>query len=479
MTGEDEDMDKPRQSVAVLLCDQLQRHVMSTYGGPVPTPTFDRLADEGVAFDRFYCATPLCAPTRPSMMNGRWPHAHGALCNTGKGYCELEEGSELLINRLLDAGYHIAYDGIWHIRQAEADDRTDEYDHFRRGGFPYQEHGEHLVEMGLAADDQREQVTTLTDEGEQQANISVPVPATWTRPLTAHPDMQRARRIAQFILDAPEDEPIGVWCSLAGPHPPLLVPEPYMSMFDPDEIEPPPGFDIDLSGEARGVREAPGRLGTLDWGWERWAPAIAAYYGYVAFVDHCQGIVMDALEKTGRLDNTIVIASTDHGEMLGSHGIYQKMVMYERAINIPFVMRIPQPGIEPGRREQLACQTDMAPTVLDLLGMEPLAKAQGQSMKPILRDPDATWPDATFSEYNGWTTGGHRMRAVIQERYKYVYHHEEQRDQLFDLERDPNELENLIDEPQHLELIDEMRSKLVGWMRDTDDVIQPEWAGPE
>lgn len=465
-------MEQPaRQSLVVLLCDQLQKHCLAPYGGPVEVPTFERLAGEGITFDRYYCATPLCIPTRPSMMSGRWPHAHGAL-SFGKGYDTIEQGTELLIDRLHDAGHRVAYEGIWHIRRPEEDDRRSDYAHFNEGSFPYDLHGEALVEEGREADDQRADVHGMTDEGMIPWKISIPVPATWKKPLKAHPDMQRAQRIAQFILDAPEDEPIAAWCSLGSPHPPLLVPEPYRSMFDPADMEPPPGFDCDLSGRPRDVREAPGALGCADWDWERWSEAIAAYYGYVAFADHCHGIVMGALEESGRLDDTIVIASTDHGEMLGSHGIYQKMVMYERSINVPFIMRIPD--YAPGRRDQMTSQTDMAPTVLDLLGLRPLEDAQGESMVPILRDRRAPWRTHTYSEYNGWKDGGWKMRAVIGERYKYIYHHEDH-DELFDLKKDPDELNNIIGEPRRLDLADEMRSRLVGWSWDTDDVIMPSW----
>ena len=464
-----------RQSLVVLLCDQMQRQALGPYGGPAPTPTCDRLAAEGVVFDRFYCATPLCIPTRPSIMNGRWPHAHGAT-SFGRDYQVIERGSELLIDRLHDAGWLVAYEGIWHIRRPEGDDRTGEYAHFAEGGFPYAEHGRELEALGRCADDQRAPVHTLTDAGVEAGQISVPVPATWTRPADEHPDMQRAQRIAAFIRDAPADRPIAAWCSLAGPHPPLLVPEPWMGLIDPADLQPPPGLGMDLSGLPLGVREAPGALGTAGWGWERWAPAIAAYYGYVAFVDHCQGVVLQALEDSGRLDDTIVIASTDHGEMLGSHGIYQKMVLYERAINIPLIMRIP--GIEPGRRAHLTSQTDLAPTVLELLAQQPLARAQGRSMTPILQHPRAQWRDYTFSEYNGWRDGGHRMRAVIGERWKYVYHHGDS-DQLFDLERDPDELHDLMGQPRHTDLVDQLRSVMVGWMRDTGDPLLDELERPD
>lgn len=461
-----------RTNVIVLLCDQLQRHALSLYGGPVSTPTFERLAERGVVFERFYCATPLCIPTRPSMMNGRWPHAHGAI-SFGKGHQTIERGSELLIDRLHDAGYLVGYDGIWHIDRPAEDDRRGEYAHFQEGRFPYAEAGEALEAQGLSADAQRAPVSAYTDDGEQPSQISVPVPATWTGPADEHPDMQRAQRIAQFILEAPEDRPVAAWCSLAGPHPPLLVPEPWMSIFDPQHIQPPPGFDLERSTLPWNVRTAPGALGTDGWEWERWARAIAAYYGYVAFVDHCHGVVLDALEASGRLDNSIIVASTDHGEMLGALGIYQKMVLYERAINIPFIMCAP--GIEPGRNAHLTSQTDLAPTIVQLLGMPPMEHAQGHSMVPILYDRHADWREHTFAEYNGWVAPGQRMRAVIGERYKYVYHHEVDPDQLFDLERDPDELNNLIDMPRYLELVDELRSRLVGWMMDTHDVIQPSW----
>ena len=470
-------MESSKQhDVVVLLCDQLQKNCLSTWGGPVTTPTFDRLAAEGVVFERHYCATPLCIPTRASMMNGQWPHRHGALCNGGAGRSTIEQGSELLIDRLHDSGYRVAYDGIWHIRSSGEDDRTAEYPHFEPEGFPYDDQSAALKAAGLDPQAQRATVHDLTDEGIEPAQISVPVPAKWERPLHEHPDMRRAKRIADFILSAPADEPIAVWSSLAAPHPPLLVPEPYMSMFDPDEIEQPPGFGADLSDRPRDVREAPGAMGTDGWEWERWAPAIAAYYGYVAFADHCHGVVMGALEESGRLDNSIVVASTDHGEMLGAHGIYQKMVMYERSINVPLIIRAPE--TEPCRRDHLTSQTDLAPTILDLVGMPPLQRAQGESMAPILRDDSADWREYTFSEYNGWRNGGFRMRAVMEERYKYIYHHEDRAgDELFDLREDPEELHNLIDERSMDAVSERLRSRLVGWMRDTDDYLEPQFGG--
>jgi len=230
------------------------------------------------------------------------------------------------------------------------------------------------------------------------------------------------------------------------------------------------GFGEDPETLPRALRESPGLQGVRGWSWDRWAPAIAAYYGYTAFVDHCQGIVLDALEETGRLDETVIVSSTDHGEMLGAHGIYQKFVMYDQSARLPFV--ISAPGVATGRRDQLASQTDLAPTLLDLLGMPPLDRAEGHSLVPILDDPTAPGSPHTFVEYNGWIKGGYHSRLVVGERYKYVYDHEDF-DQLFDLEEDPHELVNLADDPAHAAALAEMRTALAEWMTRTGDIIEP------
>ena len=458
------------RNLLVLLCDQLQADCMSLYGGPVPTPSFERVAERGAVFDRYYCAVPMCAPTRPSMMTGRWAHQHGAICNADARYATVHDDEELLIDRLQDAGYHVGYDGIWHINRRREADRSGEYAHFRQGHFPYRLEDQMLRELGRDPGEQRALVINDNDEGPEDTPISVPAPATWTPGAASHPDMTGAARMARFIREVPEDRPLAAWCSLRGPHPPLVVPDPWMSRFDPAEIERPPGLDEDPSSLPRSVRESPGLQGMIGWGWDAWAEAIAAYYGYVAFVDHCQGLVLDALEQSGRLDDTVIIVSTDHGEMMGWHGIYQKFVMYEQSARVPFI--ISAPGIEPGRRSHLASQTDMAPTVLDLLGMEPLSRAEGESLVPILDDPNANSRPYTFVEYNGWYKGGYQSRLVAGERYKYVYDHQDF-DQLFDLQDDPCELVNLAEDPAHADALAEHRAALTEWMDRTDDFIRP------
>ncbi len=455
-------------NLLVLLCDQLQRDAIGPYGGPVPTPHWDRLASESAVFERFYCATPLCVPTRPSMMTGRWPHAHGSI-SFGEGYATMNPGEELLIDRLHDAGWHVGYSGIWHINRAEGEDRTEQYARFDRGRFPYAEHEQMMAEQGLEAGSRRASVRTRTDEGRHEWGFSTPVPAEWTRPADEHPDMVRARAIADFILDAPSDRPFAAWCSPGAPHPPILVPEPWLSMFDPEEMEPPPGLDFDASGMPEAIRDAPGRQAVEGWTWEQWARGIACYPGFVAFADACHGIVLDALERSGRADETPTVMTGDHGEMLGAMGLYQKGVPYDRAGRPACMMR--GPGIEPGRRPQLASHVDLAPTILDLFSQEPPSGVQGESPAPILRDAAAPGRDCAFVEFNGYIQGGYHWRAAVSERHKYVYHADGPAEQLFDLAEDPDELHNAAGAPDHESTLRQMRSALREWMMRTGDFL--------
>jgi arylsulfatase A-like enzyme len=278
--------------------------------------------------------------------------------------------------------------------------------------------------------------------------------------------MVTARTIATFMRDAPADKPFAAWCSIGAPHPPLVVPEPYYSMFRAGDMQPPVSFTNLPADEPRGVSECPGRQCVRDWTWAQWAPCVAAYLGYAAFADACMGVVLDALDATGRAENTIVVAVSDHGEMLGAHRLYQKEMPFEDSANVP--LAIAGPGVTPGLRKQLAMQVDLAPTILDLLGLDPLPRAHGQSLRDVLADPGAPSRDFIISTFDGEIRGGFHWRAAIGPRYKYIFHGEGAQ-QLFDPHADPDEINNLIADPAHAAGRDALRASLRQWMRDNAD----------
>ena len=173
-------------------------------------------------------------------------------------------------------------------------------------------------------------------------------------------------------------------------------------------------------------------------------------------------------DRSGRARDTIVMMTCDHGEMLGAFGLYQKGVLYDRACRLPLLMR--GPGIAPGWRTQLASHVDLAPTILDLLGLAPLERAQGESLAPILADPQTPGREFTFVEMNGHIGGGYHLRGAVSERYKYVHYREQpDRDQLFDLAADPDELTNLMGSSRHAEVQARMGAALNLWAAETGD----------
>ncbi len=461
-----------KKNLLVILCDQLQRQTLGAYGGRIPTPRLDRLAGRSAVFQEFYCASPLCVPTRPSMMTGRWPHAHGAT-TFGPGYETLNAGEQLLIDALLDDGYHVGYEGIWHVNRQPEDDRSGEYAHFVPRGFPYKDHLRMLIAQGGKDGDQRAPISTPTDGGAMYDwGMSIPVPARWLEPAEAHPDMKIATNVSEFIRSAPDDRPFAAWCSLGGPHPPILVPEPYFSMFSSGEMVPPPSFGENMDGLPGPVRNAAGAQCVRGWSWERWALATATYWGFVAFLDFCVGTVLDALEDSGRVDDTAVVFTCDHGEMLGAHNLYQKGVLYAESIHLPAM--IASPGIEPGVRDGFASHVDLPPTILDLLDLPPMGRVQGRSLMPDLTGARDASGSAAFVEFNGYNRGGIHTRGVVTDAYKYIYHHRDA-DQLFDRKADPNELRNLAQDPRLHGARDDLRTQLAGWMRETGDFLRPAW----
>lgn len=458
-----------------LICDQLQRNVLDIYGGPVNTLAWNILAEKGTVFERFYCATPLCVPTRPSMMCGRWPHSHGSICFSGGKdmrfgeYSTLSQGEELLIDKLHDCGYRVAFEGIWHIYRSEEEDRTSEYAHFKEINFPYDEYSHMRDEQGIK-EKSFSTVKTPTDRGNfKEWNFSTPVPAEWTDEIEKHPDMLMAKSIADFIADSSE-EPFAAWCSIGAPHPPLLVPQPYLDMYKAEDMQKPPGIGKQSSEKPASVTDlSAGWQAVRDWNWDKWSRAIAAYYGYTAFADSCMKLILNALEKSGKMNNTIIIATTDHGEMLGAHNIYQKGVLYDRACRIPLV--IAAPGVQQARCNQLSSHIDIAPTVLDMLELPPLVKAQGKSLAKYLENSNVDGPEYQFIEFNGQIEGGIHSRGVVSEKFKYIYHHNDS-DMLFDLEKDPDEIVNIIDNPEYLEILNKLKFVLFNWGKETGDFLK-------
>lgn len=485
----------PRPNILFLWCDQLNASVLEPYGGPVPTPNLTRLAKSGVVFENATCPTPFCSPSRASVETGRYPHAHGIVHNVSRrDYPAIpapstEEGlkaDEPTLGKCLhDAGYATHHYGKWHL----LDDDLPYYPDM------YTEHGAYAEEM-------RDTFASVRERPESEWMDWYG----WSMPVEVAPETQRAvaalgdrwdghghrgfitkmgrllmrpadtfdARVADRVADRLGnlgDDPFFVVGSLNYPHDPNVVPSPYYEMFDPAGIGLPENVGF---LESRFGNEWSRRV-VADLGEPGLREFLRLYYAATVLVDDQIGRILDALEATGRAEDTIVVFTADHGDMAGGHGMVWKSTtsFYDEVMRVPMIVRYPG-VVASGRCDIAAGLTDVMPTLLDFAGASVPEGVQGHSLAPTLRgdEPEASAPKYSFCERVGPHPNRRRIvapdvRASFAARgdgWKYVRHADGE-EFLYDLTSDPGETRNQADVglPTH----EAMRGALDGWLRDT------------
>lgn len=452
-----------RFNVLLVMSDQQRADTLGFRGAtPCQTPHMDRLAREGVSFDRAMTPCPLCLPSRAALFTGLYPHENDMLDNAASALerCQLLEAFR-------DAGYAVGYAGKWHLgkdnigRFADrADgDSTAEYSQWcRRRG---------LVD-GWTFNDPR--VRT-----HRAPSMSTPV----TLPLEMDPATTNDAYIADFAIEhlrsRDRSRPFFQVCSFNGPHPPFVIPEPYFSMYAPQAVREPENFGPQAD-EPEANRMSFYRRLFLDHGadFEAWRKSYAVYWGFTTLIDDQLGRVLAELERQQVMDRTIVVYLSDHGENLGAHGLWHKMVAYEESIRVPLIFRVPD-GMRGLRSAAPASLIDVAPTLAGLCGVLGDPAWRGRDLSSGLKG--GALPDddrALFALHRplGDWMGTVHWRMVETGGIKYVWNRGD-RDELFDLRRDPCERRNLVDAPDYRPQRRRARQLLHEFMAETDDALLP------
>ncbi|WP_394738910.1 sulfatase-like hydrolase/transferase [Natronococcus roseus] len=467
-----------RPNVLFVLTDQ-ERYDYSAPDGPsVETPTVDRLSDEGMRFERAVTPISICTSARASLLTGLFPHGHGMLNNSHEADAiranlptELPTFSELLA----ESGYELTYTGKWHV----GDDQTPE-----DFGFSYLGGSDvHHDDIDEAFREYREERGTPLEETELKDEI-------YTRggsedgtfvAATSPVDVEdtRAYFLAERTIDAIEahaeddrEEPFFHRADFYGPHHPYVVPEPYASMYDPAKIDRPDSYAETFDGKPRVHENFLHYRGVADFDWDTWAEAVAKYRGFVTMIDDQLERILETLEERGLEEETAVVHASDHGDFVGGHRQFNKgPLMYDDTYRIPLQVRWPG-VVDPGSVcEDPVHLHDLAATFLEMGGLEVPDSFHSRSLVSLLEgDADAAddRPDSVFAQYHGDEFGLYTQRMVRTRGYKYVYNGPDI-DELYDLEDDPAELQNLIDHPGYADVREAMRERLVAWMDRTDD----------
>ena len=422
-------------------------------------PHINRLAARSWRADRCYNTSPLCVPARTALATGHYPATTGVVCN------EFIRGSRTrlptLHERLGDMGYDIAHIGIDHIATDPPYRERIGFDAWVSNA----EHEQYLRERGIEPHppgwpDRFKRVLPELCDGEilERAYSNTEV-ARWDGPAEAFTDRWWCGRAAKYLHNRESTRPFAMFVYLWAPHPPLVLPEPYFSMFDPDGIDLPANVGVPNADEPDGYRDAPAaRLaeGVDDAQWRRvWA----AHLGLTRLADDALGEVFSALYQSPHADDTIVAFTSDHGDHLGQHDMFQKMEMYEQAVRVPLL--ISGANIAPVRCERIVSHLDLTATLLDLAGGDASALA-GQPLTDTFRGDGSLPADRhAFIQYSGNPTLGDLRRCVVGERWKYTW--SPGGEELFDLTQDPLEIRNLADRSAHAAELDAMRRRLREW----------------
>lgn len=447
--------DKP--NIVFIFSDQHRGDTMRCSGHPViRTPNLDRLASEGVNFTRCSTSSPLCMPARASMMTGQYVCEHGVWNND----LEADPDGPSHVRNIREAGYHTALIGkthLWEHGGTNAGIHTnDKKDILKRWGFedtheltgpiatvptdsPYTDY---LKDKGLLETHRQYMIDYTRAWASGKAKPWDELPSPLTR--EDHLDGYTGRRAAEWINHYQGEKPFYLQVLFPGPHDPFDSLAEYRAMYNPENIpvgimngpeEPiPPYVQMVLTwSNLKGMTPRQKQI------------LRTFYYGKITLIDEYIGYVVKALEEKGRLDNTWIIYSSDHGEMAGDHLLSHKIVFYDGALRIPCIFRPPQ-GVQGWKSEALTDHLDITASLIDIAGAVPLKGSDGRSLIPQIKAGPGgksaqAGKEAVFSEVYGCT-------MVYDGRYKMTVFSETQEPvELFDTETDPDELKNVVNDP--------------------------------
>lgn len=431
-------------NILLIHSDQHRYDCLGSSGNPViKTPVLDALARSGARFTNAFTPCPVCTPERASLMTGTYPFIHRSICipNDTEVPRRFRHDGPLWTNRLRAQGYRLGYSGKWHLGEnAAADTNPDPLE----CGFDeyFSEHDYHRwrAEQGL-----RPMFWNQGDAASHAGEFFSGGIDEDTAPEQSRPFYSADRAIDMLRRYAAQDRPFFIRWDPSEPHLPNWIPEPYAGMYSPEEV-PRWGSMDDPLEQKPWIQRQQRRSWKLDeWRWEtQWARCAALYYGHVSLLDAAVGRVLETLDELGLSENTMVIYTTDHGDMCGSHGMMDKhYCMYEDILHVPLLIR--WPGItRPGQViDQPVCHAlDLAATFADLADASVPESYQGHSLRSLLDDRKA-WPRThAVASYHGSQFGLYSARSIKSGHWKYVWNLTDV-DELYDLQNDPWETVNL------------------------------------
>ncbi len=445
-------------NILFIMTDQQRWDALGCVSDWVKTPSLDRIAAEGVRFANCVTNSPVCIPARVSLATGRYPHNTGVWKNLEY---DMPADTPTWMQAVQDAGYRTSLFGKTHLHHHKGDLRDREHLLHAYGLQDVDEIGgprasswvlSHMTakwaDAGL--------LDAYREDYHERFSNKPHVVRPSALPFEQYADVYVGQQAKAYLQGYNREEPWFCWVSFGGPHEPWDAPEPYASMYDP-AIMPEPVMPTDASRlvEVDGV---------LDWklqssksiSREEIAACRANYAGNVTLIDDQIGEILQVLEERGELENTIILFSSDHGELNGDYGLIYKETFLNGAVRVPLLVRTPatmHSSVAGSVAKTPVEWFDIGPTLVELAGGTLSHVQFARSLCPVLEDPEAAVRDFAVSEYDGEI-------MYMDQRWKLFISGEGKPYRLFDLEADPNETANLIADPATSVLQAELRIRI-------------------
>jgi len=466
-----------RPNILLITSDQQHWNTIGAFNPEISTPNLDRLARQGTTFDRAYCPNPTCTPTRASIITGKYPSQHGAW-TLGTS---LSEDHTTIGEVLGKDGYRTALVGKAHFQQIIPTDEyptlegrgtLHDYEFWKQFNGPY--YGFEVAEMARNHTNEwlvgQHYVLWLEEQGCTNWRDYFVAPTgtmdkdelyLWRLPEKFHYNSWIAERTNELLESyKEEDDSFFLWASFPDPHPPYLVPEPWASMYDPNKLtipsvtpgeheQNPPHFgmtqqkDPDFSSYQESGFSIHGYHSHQVFTEEEHRKAVATYYGMVSFMDEQIGRILDRLEELGLAEDTLIVFTTDHGHFFGQHGLqFKGGFHYEDLLKIPFIVKYPDVVPANKRSNSLQSLVDLAPTFLSFAGLPIPGAMTGVDQAAVWREPELAARDHVICEFRHEPTTIHQ-KTYVNDRYKITVYYNQTYGEIFDLQEDPEELNNL------------------------------------
>ena len=473
-----------RPNIIMILCDELRADALGCYGNSIiHTPNIDRLATMGTRFSQCMITQPTCTPSRASILTGCYPSA----IRSRMVGCYTPDDDRFLPRILSENGYRTASIGKLHLipQRAEVDAVATCLESDEGTYFGFQEvdlvngHGDGCFGSQYSQW-LHERVPDIDERLEKKKAYPHGINTySWELPQEVHSSHYIADRTVEF-LDQEHEKPFFLHVSFPDPHYPFTVPEPYASLYHPDDMPapippvnesnnmPPLHTQVYQRQNTANIR-ADGKpvdriIGTpphiySDYSVKNWQQVKSTYYGMVTLADHCIGRILDAIDRLNLNENTIIVFLSDHGDYLGDHGFYGKGLAYDSVLRVPMIWA--GQGIKASETINTVESTlDITPTLLDMANIPEPEAMQGVSMKTYLAGEVQERPSFAMTE-NDDDFAALRMRTITTENWRLTYYLNEIFGELIDRKNDPDELCNLWDNIEYAAVKQDLLNQLM------------------